>query len=172
MGAGCGVDSWRLLAERGASPAVVVVRLAPSIVTALLIVACSTPAAPVPTIAPVGSLPTASPVASLPTASPAAAASPSLRGPALVHISTVTAVDSGNAWVVADELTPAVVAGLLRTQDGGASWRVGATTPPTPRDLPFVTPEPGFAPGAGAGRTPKGECNTAIPPANGGAPSR
>jgi len=134
--------------------------LAPSIVAVLLIVACSTPALPVPTV---------SPVASLPTASPAAAASPSLRGPALVHISTVTAVDSGNAWVVADELTQAVVAGLLRTQDGGASWRVVATALPTLRDLQFVTRERGFASVAEAGCTQTVDCNTVIRSDDGGA---
>src|SRR2546423_356562 len=97
-----------------------------SLVAAFLIATCSAPPASVPTVAPLASLPTASP----PTASPAAVASPNPPGPRLVHISTVTAVDTANAWVVTTEPTPAPDMGLLRTQDGGATWRVVSTSLP------------------------------------------
>jgi photosystem II stability/assembly factor-like uncharacterized protein len=87
----------------------------------------------------------------------------------LVHISTVTAVDSAHAWVVADALTPLVVAGLLRTEDGGASWRVVTTALPTLRGLQFVTRERGFASVAEAGCTQTVDCNNVLRSDDGGA---
>jgi photosystem II stability/assembly factor-like uncharacterized protein len=131
-----------------------------SLVATLLIVTCSAPPPTVPTLAP---------VASPPTASPAAVASPSTPSPRLVHISTITAVDTANAWVVTTQPTPAADAGLLRTQDGGATWRVVSTSLPELRDLQFVTRERGFAAVAEAGCTQAADCNTVIRSDDGGA---
>ena len=86
-----------------------------------------------------------------------------------MHISTVTAVDSANAWVVTTELTPAADAGLLRTQDGGATWRVVSNSLPALRDLQFVTRDRGFAAVAEAGCTRTVDCNTVIRSDDGGA---
>jgi photosystem II stability/assembly factor-like uncharacterized protein len=128
----------------------------PSLVAALLIVTCSAPPPPVPTVAPVAS-------------SPAAVASPSPPSARLVRISTVTAVDSANAWVVTTQPTPAADEGLLRTQDGGATWRVVSTSLPAFRDLQFVTRERGFASVAETGCTQTVNCNTVIRSDDGGA---